>query len=201
MLNTENESLSINTERSFSARAVTAVSTLERVQHSHLPRRSRSCRSGSSPAQRRTRWRHAFLRKSCVIQLSSVSIRYQFSSSRCSSQLRGVRGSITCFVTREGGTSSKLKQSLVSRIVICTVLAFSKIMRRSRVQQGKCAHPMLLSRQFNGRLSPMDLSRPSAFAAANAPEASLESREEDGSSVQDSLQRNILRTQAPDGLL
>ena len=94
------------------------------------------------------------MRKSCVIQLSSVSIRYQFSSSRCSSQLRGVRGSITCFVTREGGTSSKLKQSLVSRIVICTVLAFSKIMRRSRVQQGKCAHPMLLSRQFNGRLSP-----------------------------------------------
>ena len=68
-------------------------------------------------------------------------------------------------------------------------------MRRSRGQWGKCVRPVLLSRLINGRLSPMNLSRPSSFATANAPEASLGSREEDGS-VLASLQRNVLRAQA-----
>ena len=66
-------------------------------------------------------------------------------------------------------------------------------MRLSRGQQGKCARLMLLSQQFNKRLSPMN-SRPS-FATANAFEANLGSREEDGN-MQASLQRSTLRTQA-----
>ena len=39
---------------------------------------------------------------------------------------------------------------------------------------------MLLSRLFNGRLSPTNLSRCTSFATANAPEANLGSSEEDG---------------------
>ena len=54
---------------------------------------------------------------------------------------------------------------------------------------------MFLSRLFNGRLSPMNLSQPSSLATANAPEANLGSKE-DGGNMQASLQRNILRTQA-----
>ena len=54
---------------------------------------------------------------------------------------------------------------------------------------------MLLSPLFNGRLPPMNLSRPSSFATANAPEANLGSREEDGN-MQANLQRRSLRTQA-----
>ena len=53
---------------------------------------------------------------------------------------------------------------------------------------------MLLSRLSNGRLFPMNLSRPSSSATARAPEASLGSREE-GGSMQASLHRSILQTQ------
>ena len=61
--------------------------------------------------------------------------------------------------------------------------------------KAQCARPTLLSRLFNGRLSPINLSRFSSFATANAPEENLGSREEDGS-IQASLHRSILRTQA-----
>ena len=87
------------------------------------------------------------------------------------------------------------KQSLVSRNVICTISDFPKIMRRSRGQQGKCARPVLLSLLSSGRLSPMNQSRRSSFATANAPEADLGSKE-DGGDMQASLQCNILRMQA-----
>ena len=46
---------------------------------------------------------------------------------------------------------------------------------------------MLLSRLLNGRLFPMKVSRLSSFASANAPEANLGSKEEDGN-AQASLQ-------------
>ena len=45
------------------------------------------------------------------------------------------------------------------------------------------------------RLSPMNLSRPTSFATADAPEANLGSSEE-GGNMQASLQRSVLRTQA-----
>ena len=46
-------------------------------------------------------------------------------------------------------TSYKLKQSLVSRIVIWTASGTPNITRRGRGQQGKCARPVPLSRLFN----------------------------------------------------
>ena len=52
---------------------------------------------------------------------------------------------------------------------------------------------MHLSRLFNGRLSPINLSRFSSFATANVREAGL--GQEDGSTLA-GLQRGILRTQA-----
>ena len=54
---------------------------------------------------------------------------------------------------------------------------------------------MLFSRPSNGRLTPMNLSRPSSSATAKAPEANLGAREE-GGSMQASLHRGILRTHA-----
>ena len=77
--------------------------------------------------------------------------------------------------TREPRTSKK--QSLVSRLIICTVSNFPMTMRRSRGQKGECARPRLPSRLFSGRLSPMNLWRPSSFATAKAPEAFLGSEE------------------------
>ena len=91
--------------------------------------------------------------------------------------------------------AKQAKKSLASRVVICTVSDFPKIMRRSREQWDKCARPVLLPRQFNGRLSPMNLSRPSSFATANAPEASPGSSEE-GGSAQASVQRTSHATVA-----
>ena len=49
---------------------------------------------------------------------------------------------------------------------------------------------MCFSRLFSGRLSPLNLSRSSAFAAAKAPEAQLGSSEE-GGDVGRTLQRSI----------
>ena len=63
------------------------------------------------------------------------------------------------------------------------------------MKKGKCAFPMLLSRLYNDRLSAIKLSRFSSFAAENAPEANLWSRDEDGN-LQASLQRSTVRTQA-----
>ena len=69
-------------------------------------------------------------------------------------------------------------------------------MRRYRGHQGKCPRLMFFSQLFSGRLSPLNLSRSSTFAAAKAPEDNLGSSEE-GGDVQRNLQRCILRTRGP----
>ena len=77
------------------------------------------------------------------------------------------------------------------RVVVCTVSDSSKV-RLCRVVRHVHAPDAFTAVQG---AFPMDLSRPSSFASGNAPEASLGSSEE-GRSVQASLQRCILRTEA-----
>ena len=109
------------------------------------------------------------LRRCCKpnFQVHQYQTHPNFSSSKCSSQLRGMRGPITCLATRDHASESWARQVRVY-----------------------CFFPRL----FNGHLS-LNLSRLSSFAIENAPEANLGSREEEGN-MQANLQRSILRTQA-----
>ena len=106
-----------------------------------------------------------------------------------------MRGPVACLDTRYASPSQRSKQSLVSRTVMCGVSDAPKIRRRSRGQWSECARPMLLSRPFNGRLSPINLSRFSSFAITNAPEAGQWGPSAEGGKVQANGQRDILRTQ------
>ena len=86
-----------------------AVSTFERVHCIDLSHDNFSHPNlASNLIQRQVRTEVHVSLRSCEIQLSisSVSTKSRFSSSsKCSSHLRGMRGPITCFVTREGRTS------------------------------------------------------------------------------------------------